>query len=184
MTPESFVFSPDADSHRCWPPASLTRRYHRLVAQLGLRTTLHKLRHYSATELIAAGVDLRTVAGRLGHSEGGTTLAFYAARVGEADQRASTILAKRLPQPRKTLAATPRPPQRPPSPYQVITTKLRDAIHSGHLLPGAQLPTVQRLARTHHVAPSTAHRAIAQLAHERLITTSRGRRATVTTRRS
>src|SRR6266545_6014471 len=39
----------------------------------------HKLRHYSATELLAAGVDLRTVAGRLGHSEGGTTLAFYAA---------------------------------------------------------------------------------------------------------
>ncbi|WP_218130031.1 tyrosine-type recombinase/integrase [Pseudonocardia oroxyli] len=30
-------------------------------------TTYHKLRHYSATELIAAGVDPRTVAGRLGH---------------------------------------------------------------------------------------------------------------------
>src|SRR4051794_13467251 len=42
--------------------------------------TSHALRHYSATELLAAGVDLRTVAGRLGHGGGGaTTLRVYAA---------------------------------------------------------------------------------------------------------
>jgi integrase len=41
---------------------------------------LHSLRHYSATELLTAGVDLRTVAGRLGHGGGGaTTLNVYAA---------------------------------------------------------------------------------------------------------
>jgi hypothetical protein len=34
---------------------------------------LHSLRHYSATELIAAGTDVRTVAGRLGHGSGGAT---------------------------------------------------------------------------------------------------------------
>jgi hypothetical protein len=34
---------------------------------------MHSLRHYSATELIAAGVDVRTVAGRLGHGSGGAT---------------------------------------------------------------------------------------------------------------
>ena len=59
-----------------------------MVDRLGIRTTIHKLRHYSATELIRAGVDLRTVGGRLGHAEGGTTLAFYVAWVREADQRA------------------------------------------------------------------------------------------------
>jgi site-specific recombinase XerD len=32
-----------------------------MVTRLGIDTTLHKLRHYSATELIAAGVDPRTV---------------------------------------------------------------------------------------------------------------------------
>jgi integrase len=37
-----------------------------MVNRLGIQTTLHKLRHYSATELIAAGVDPRTVAGLLG----------------------------------------------------------------------------------------------------------------------
>jgi hypothetical protein len=38
-------------------PSSVTRRYDRLARRLGINTTLHKLRHYSATELIAAGVD-------------------------------------------------------------------------------------------------------------------------------
>jgi len=32
----------------------------------------------SATQLLAAGTDLNTVAGRLGHAEGSTTLKFYA----------------------------------------------------------------------------------------------------------
>lgn len=42
-------------------------------------------------------------------------------------------------------------------------------IRSGTLAPGATLPTVQQLAATHHVAASTAYRAITQLAHEHLI---------------
>ena len=47
-------------------PDTVTQRYGRLVKRLGFDTHLHSLRHYSATELIAAGVDIRTVAGRLG----------------------------------------------------------------------------------------------------------------------
>ena len=44
----------------------------------------------------AAGVDIRTVAGRFGHSGGGsTTLRTYTAFVHEADQRAATALASR-----------------------------------------------------------------------------------------
>jgi integrase len=66
--------------------------------RIGIDTHLHNLRHYSATELITAGVDIRTVAGRLGHSGGGTTtLRVYAPWVAEADQRAATKLASRLP---------------------------------------------------------------------------------------
>jgi integrase len=56
-----------------------------MAADLGIDTHLHALRHYSATELLAGGVDLRTVAGRLGHGGGGaTTLKVYAAWVGVA----------------------------------------------------------------------------------------------------
>jgi integrase len=60
-----------------------------------IETHFHGLRHYSATELIAAeliaaGMDIRTVACRLGHGGGGmTTLRVYAAWLAEADQRAT-----------------------------------------------------------------------------------------------
>jgi integrase len=36
-----------------------------MCAKLGIDSYLHALRHYSATGLLTAGVDLRTVAGRL-----------------------------------------------------------------------------------------------------------------------
>jgi len=59
---------------------------------------LHQLRHYSATELISAGVDVRTVAGRLGHVGGGTTtLRVDSAWVAEANQRAAHSLGARMP---------------------------------------------------------------------------------------
>lgn len=94
----AFLFSLDPDCATPLLPGSVTQRYDRLAARLGIDTTLHKLRHYNATELIAAGVDLRTVAGRLGHGGGGTTtLRVYAAWVTEADQRAAESVAARLP---------------------------------------------------------------------------------------
>ncbi|WP_433788411.1 tyrosine-type recombinase/integrase [Actinomycetospora sp. CA-101289] len=50
-------------------PSSVTQRYSKMAHRLGIDTHLHNLRHYSATELIAGGVDVRTVA-RLGHCGG------------------------------------------------------------------------------------------------------------------
>ena len=96
VRPDGFVFSPAVDGSSELLPDTVTQRYTRLAARLGIKTHIHSLRHYSATELIAAGVDVRTVAGRLGHSGGGsTTLRTYAAFVQEADQRAATALAVR-----------------------------------------------------------------------------------------
>jgi integrase len=95
-----FVFSYRPDHTRPCNPSGVTHRYARMVGKLGIRTHLHAIRHYSATELLASGVDLRTVAGRLGHSSGGaTTLRVYAAWVSRADQAASELLARRLPAP-------------------------------------------------------------------------------------
>jgi integrase len=95
---DGFVFSPVPDCSVQTKPNTVTQRYRRMAARLGLNTHLHELRHYSATELIAAGVDPRTVAGRLGHSGGGsTTLRTYSAWVVEADQRAAAALAARRP---------------------------------------------------------------------------------------
>jgi len=97
LTDRTWVFSASPDMSRPRDPASLTRRYGRLVAQLGIDTTLKELRHYSATELLTAGVDLRTVAGRLGHGDGTTTLRHYAAWVGTADQAAAKLIGTRSP---------------------------------------------------------------------------------------
>ena len=73
-----------------------------MCAGLGIDSHLHALRHYSATELLTAGVDLRTVAGRLGHGGGGaTTLRVYAAWVGEADRRAAALMGTRMARPGK-----------------------------------------------------------------------------------
>jgi len=97
---DAFVFSYSPDNRHPCSPSAITHRYARMTANLGLRTHLHALRHYSATELLAGGVDLRTVAGRLGHGGGGsTTLKVYAAWVAGADKKAAHLIASRLPRP-------------------------------------------------------------------------------------
>lgn len=57
---------------------------------------LHDLRHTSATLLLSEGVDIRTVANRLGHSQTSTTLNVYAHALPAADERAARILSDRL----------------------------------------------------------------------------------------
>ncbi len=71
-----------------------------MAERAGIDTHLHALRHFSATELLTAGIDLRTVAGRLGNGAGGATaLKVYAAWVAAADRKAAEILASRMPPP-------------------------------------------------------------------------------------
>lgn len=71
LTDDAFMFSLAVDGSEHLKPDSASQRYARLARRLDISTTIHKLRHYSATELISAGVDVRTVAGRLGHGGGG-----------------------------------------------------------------------------------------------------------------
>jgi integrase len=97
---DAFLFSYAPSRDRACDPSGVTHRYSRMCEKLGIDSHLHALRHYSATELLTAGVDLRTVAGRLGHGGGGaTTLRVYAAWVGESDRRAAEILGGRLHRP-------------------------------------------------------------------------------------
>lgn len=97
---DAYLFSYRPLRDRPADPSGVTHRYARMCAKLGIDSHLHALRHYSATELLAAGVDLRTVAGRLGHAGGGaTTLKVYAAWVGESDRRAAEILGGRMKRP-------------------------------------------------------------------------------------
>src|SRR5918998_6439637 len=94
---DTWLFSAQSDLSKPRDPSSVTRRYNRLTSKLGIDTQLKQLRHYSATELLTAGVDLRTVAGRLGHGDGTTTLRHYAAWVGSADEAAAATIGSRMP---------------------------------------------------------------------------------------
>lgn len=76
---DAFVFSNAADGSESWFPDSVSRSFKRLCEKEGMRgVRLHDLRHFVATELLSAGVDVRTVAGRLGHRNAATTLNVYA----------------------------------------------------------------------------------------------------------
>lgn len=174
LSPDAFVFSPAPDGSTPFLPRAISQRYRRLALRLKLRSTrLHSLRHYSATELVAAGVDIRTVAGRLGHGSGGaTTLKVYAGWVNEADRRAADTMAMIVPKPIPA-------PVLPRGPYETIAESLREQILSGALPPGAQLPTVAQLAVANTVAVGTAHRALTILKAEGLIAVARGKRAVV-----
>ncbi|WP_406048276.1 tyrosine-type recombinase/integrase [Kribbella sp. NBC_00889] len=98
--PTAFVFSYEADHSKPCNPDGISHRYAKMCADLGIKSHLHTLRHYSATELISSGVDIRTVAGRLGHGGGGTTtLRVYAAWVADSDKQAANLLGSRMPRP-------------------------------------------------------------------------------------
>jgi len=193
LSQDGFVFSTDPD-RSTWPrPGTATQRYSRMCARLGYAMHLHQLRHYSATELISGGIDIRTVAGRLGHGGGGvTTLRVYSAWVAEADQRASISLATRMPQlPEAVFGDVPTPTALSPavrthndaaSPYMKIAADLEAAIRCGALKPGDQLPTVKHIAAQYQVAVGTGHRSIALLAERGQVEVSRGRRAEVARR--
>lgn len=171
---DAFVFSGSPDGSTALLPSTLTQKYRRLAIRVGLRSTrLHALRHYSATELLTAGVDLRTVAGRLGHGSGGaTTLRFYAAWVAEADHRAADAIGNLMPRPNSTRHSTRNP-------YETLAAELRRAIESGELAPGSPLSTCDELAAQHNVSVGTVNRAVTLLREAGLVATARGRRTTV-----
>jgi integrase len=191
LAEDAFLFSPEPHGGNWLKPDTVTQRYTRMCARLGWDMHLHQLRHFSATELIAAGVDVRTVAGRLGHGGGGTTtLRVYSAWVAEADQRAAALLATRLPalssvsltpNATRALPAATERSEEPNSPYQQIAADLRAAIRCGALRPGDHPPTVKELSERYGVSVGTAHRALALLSEAGLIDAKRGRRAVVTT---
>ena len=59
-----------------------------------METVIHSLRHTNATLLIRQGVNVRTVAGRLGHSLTSTTLNIYSHELQSADAAAADSLAE------------------------------------------------------------------------------------------
>jgi integrase len=88
------VFSNDPTGATAWNPDWATHKVAELATAAGVSLNIKALRHYTASQLLAGGIDLRNTAARLGHGSGGaTTLRYYADPVSEVDRRAADYLA-------------------------------------------------------------------------------------------
>jgi integrase len=89
----SFVFASSLDGSVPWRPHRVTLAFKRLCDELGIiGVRLHDLRHFTATQMLASGVPVKTVAGRLGHANAATTLNVYAHAMESADIEAAHLL--------------------------------------------------------------------------------------------
>ncbi|MGH8985773.1 MAG: tyrosine-type recombinase/integrase [Acidimicrobiia bacterium] len=92
LVDDAYVFSYEPDCRAPWRPDGVTHRFSRLRAKAGMPgVRLHDLRHYVATRLLAAGVPITTVAGRLGHARSATTLNVYG-HFAPSDRDAAKVL--------------------------------------------------------------------------------------------
>ena len=94
VKPGRWVFPTDPSKPDVLPkPINWTRRWKRAQSKVGLDgVRIHDLRHFVATQLLGAGVDAVSVAGRLGHSTPALTLKTYAAFLPEKDRQSADLL--------------------------------------------------------------------------------------------
>lgn len=79
LLPEAYILSSWPDGSRPINPESLSSAFSRTAKALGLsHVHLHSLRHFAATEMMAAGVSPRDTADVLGHASPVMTLNVYA----------------------------------------------------------------------------------------------------------
>jgi integrase len=89
---DAYVFSHAPDATEPIDPDGISHRFLRLARRLGVRCRLHDLRHFMVTQLVASGVDWRTVSGRAGHADGHMTLATYAHFQQAQDRQAAELM--------------------------------------------------------------------------------------------
>jgi len=91
LAADGFVFSASPDGTVHWWPSNLDTSFRRLCRRLSLPDSvkLHGLRH---TQLLDAGVPLRTVSGWVGHRNSSTTSTIYSRRIAETDERAAVVI--------------------------------------------------------------------------------------------
>lgn len=94
LSEDAYVISLDPTGGEPMKPASLGQAYSRLARRLGIKLRFHDLRHFAATQLIGAGVDVGTVAGRLGHADATTTLRVYTHALEEKDRAGAHLLGR------------------------------------------------------------------------------------------
>lgn len=93
LTGDGFVFTDHLDGTVPWYPDSVSRRFRVLCKREGLAgVRLHDLRHFVASQLLSAGAEVRTVAGRLGYRNAATTLDIDAHVLEQRDRDAAELM--------------------------------------------------------------------------------------------
>ncbi|MGO9912955.1 MAG: tyrosine-type recombinase/integrase [Acidimicrobiales bacterium] len=93
ITDRSFVFSRSPAGDIPLVPNDVTGGFMSVRKSMGLEAVrLHDLRHFAATRMLAAGVPVRTVSGRLGHANAATTLGVYGHFLEASDREAAEAL--------------------------------------------------------------------------------------------
>jgi len=87
---DAYVFAWDAAGADPWKPNWVTKRFIDLRGEVGMQGhRLHDLRHFLATEMLAAGDAVPVVAARLAHARASTTLNVYAHAIPAGDRHAA-----------------------------------------------------------------------------------------------
>jgi integrase len=106
--PDGFVFTATVDGSQPLHPDTITGAFSRICRRAGLSSVrLHDLRHLHATQLLAAGVPVRTVSGRLGHANAATTLNVYAHFLEASDREAAHVISGLLQRPAADAGTAP-----------------------------------------------------------------------------
>jgi hypothetical protein len=71
LSDDAYLFSNDAAHVRPWNPDWVTHQIAAAADAAGVKFGIKGGRHYTASQLLAGGFDLRNTAARLGHSGGG-----------------------------------------------------------------------------------------------------------------
>lgn len=95
LAADSYIWSQDASCAVPFRPNRVTDAFRTARKQVGLPDIdFHHLRHFAATTLAGAGIDVRTIAGRLGHANPAITLKTYAHFLEAADRDAAEVMGR------------------------------------------------------------------------------------------
>jgi integrase len=89
---DGYILTYDPTGRTPTNPDVITRAFVRLTGRLKVECRFHDLRHFTATQLIGAGVDPSVVGGRLGHADATTTLRVYSHALEARDRAAAELL--------------------------------------------------------------------------------------------